>query len=260
MVNPTTGRVLGVFADGYRAHQYRRSLLDNLSVLLDVAGGDLHIGSVGCLGDGAQAWVQVRPAEGVHVGGDSLLPWICASSSLDGSLATTFGGSWTRWVCDNTMAMGLREPTPKFRIKHTRNSVLKVGEAREVIGIVFDHMDAVVAEAEQLMNTAVADALMAKVMDIAVGVPAADASPRAQTMNANKRAEVMGLYNHDVRVAPYRGTAWGILQAFNTHAHHMQTVRNVSRTDRQAIRTITGKVENEDRDVLAAIDRVLATV
>jgi hypothetical protein len=40
----------------------------------------------------------------------------------------------------------------------------------------------------------------------------------------------------------------------------MQTVRNVSRTDRQAIRTITGKVENEDRDVLAAIDRVLATV
>jgi hypothetical protein len=110
------------------------------------------------------------------------------------------------------------------------------------------------------MNTAVADALMAKVMDIAVGVPAADASPRAQTMNANKRAEVMGLYNHDVRVAPYRGTAWGILQAFNTHAHHMQTVRNVSRTDRQAIRTITGKVENEDRDVLAAIDRVLATV
>ena len=64
------------------------------------------------------------------------------------------------------------------------------------------------------------------------------------------------LWIDDQRVAPWRGTAYGVLAAANTYAHHYAPVRGATRVERNAERLVTGKVHDLDRhnlQVLAAV-------
>ena len=53
------------------------------------------------------------------------------------------------------------------------------------------------------------------------------ASTRARTSVEKKRASLDRLWDHDARVSPWKNTAWGVVQAVNTYAHHEQTVRGI---------------------------------
>jgi hypothetical protein len=61
------------------------------------------------------------------------------------------------------------------------------------------------------------------------------------------------------RVAPWAGTAFGVVQAVNTYAHHEQTVRGAERAERNMLRTVTGAVDQLDRATLTTLDRVLGS-
>ncbi|WP_179220189.1 DUF932 domain-containing protein [Rhodococcus sp. NCIMB 12038] len=95
-----------VFSEGYEPHQYREWLLGAVSNLL---GDTLVIASAGLLRQGGQAWVEVSVPETLHDGrtGFCYRPNLLAATSLDGSLATTYGRTVTATVCDNTMAIAL---------------------------------------------------------------------------------------------------------------------------------------------------------
>ncbi|NKR23343.1 DUF932 domain-containing protein, partial [Rhodococcus hoagii] len=58
------------------------------------------------LRQGGQAWVEVSVPETLHDdrAGFGYRPNLLAATSLDGSLATTYGRTVTATVCDNTMA------------------------------------------------------------------------------------------------------------------------------------------------------------
>ena len=64
------------------------------------------------------------------------------------------------------------------------------------------------------------------------------------------------MYRHDDRVAPWTGTAHGVLQAVNTYEHHSNIIRGAERSERNMLRTITGDFGTLDRtswDILASI-------
>ena len=81
------------------------------------------------------------------------------------------------------------------------------------------------------------------------------ASKRALTTRREQAAQLDRLWNHDQRVTPWRGTAYGVLAAANTYAHHLAPVRGATRTERNAERLVTGKVHDLDRHTL----QILAT-
>jgi len=62
---------------------------------------------------------------------------------------------------------------------------------------------------------------------------------RALTLAGTKRDTLAGLYRTDPRVAPWAGTAHGVLQAVSTYDQHQATVRG-SRAERNSLKTITG--------------------
>ena len=82
--------------------------------------------------------------------------------------------------------------------------------------------------------------------------PASGPSPPA----GSRPTQLDRLWNHDQRVTPWRGTAYGVLAAANTYAHHLAPVRGATRAERNAERLVTGKVHDLDRHTL----QVLATV
>lgn len=253
--------VLGIFTDNYQPHSYREALLDNVGAILSTANGDLGIGSAGLLRKGGQAWVQVQVPETVEVGGTLLLPYLTAATSLDGSMATTYLVGTDVVVCDNTLTAATVSARNRIKLRHSRYSTLRLGEARDELEILFAATDDMVEAIDRLQNITVTDADFAKVRESLDPRPETEASPALQTRWDNRQEKLIKLWISDDRVAPWRGTAWGTLMAYNTFVQHEQSYRKTKltghRAERNMVGTIQGRMEAEDARVLKALSEVL---
>lgn len=249
-----TGDVFGWFKDGYQPHQYREWLLERTSNLLD---SGLTIGSAGLLRGGAQAWVSVEVPENITTPqGVEFRPNLLAVTSFDGTLSTTYKRVVTNVVCDNTMSAGLAEHGQQTKVKHTRHSTLKIADAREALAILHTDSDEFAAEVKQLCETDVNDQQWQDFLDAHKPLPAERGI--SFTKAHNEREQLRNLWDNDARVCPWRNTAWGVVQAVNTRANHLATVRNVSRPERNMTRAVNGDIDTLDRNTVATLQAVLA--
>ena len=76
-------------------------------------------------------------------------------------------------------------------------------------------------------------------------------------MGDRKRDGLNRLYHHDQRVAPWAGTAHGVIQAVNTYEHHEGIIRGAQRAQRNMLRTVTGDFGKLDRTTMRTLQRVL---
>ncbi|MGO4341520.1 DUF932 domain-containing protein [Pedococcus sp. 2YAF34] len=253
-----THYVMGIFTSGYVMHQYREWLLTTVANILD---DYLCISSAGLLRGGAVAWVEVSVPQSITTPeGVTFRPNLLATTSFDGSIATTFKRTITDTVCDNTRDLALAEPGQQYKVKHSRHSHARLGEARQALAMVHTLADDFSREVAQLCATPVAPADWSSLLDLIVPRSDSAGDPltgRALTLAENKRTTLERLYAYDERVAPWAGTAHGALQAVNTYEHHEGIVRGTSRAERNMLRTITGDFRDLDRDTWRQLSRVL---
>ena len=133
-----TDERFATFTDTYTPHQYRPWLLGNVAKLLD---DDLVISSAGLLDKRGIAWVEVSMPETQETAGVRFRPNMLATTSFNGKVATTYARTITAVVCDNTHTAALNEAGAKYRVKHTKNSGMRVMEAREALEIIWSTTD-----------------------------------------------------------------------------------------------------------------------
>jgi phage/plasmid-like protein (TIGR03299 family) len=254
-----SGAVLGIFGTGYAMHQYQEWLLTTVANLLD---DDLSISSAGLLKRGAIAWVEVSVPETITTPeGVDFRPNLLATTSFDGSIATTFKRTITATVCDNTRELALAEKGQQVKVRHTSGSRAQLAPAREALAMVHTLADEFASEVKELCATVVTDRQWAAFLDAQVPVvddQAERLTGRALKMASKKRSRLEELYRHDDRVSPWAGTAFGALQAINTYEHHDRTIRGADRPDRNMLRTVTGEFARLDRDSWRSLSMVLA--
>jgi phage/plasmid-like protein (TIGR03299 family) len=254
------GAILGVFKGGYKVHDYDEWLIRNVESILD---DTLHIGSAGLLRNGAQAWVGITVPESITTPeGVEFRPFLYSVTSLDGSVATGYGRTVEMPICDNSLSSSMGEKGQKIKYKHTSNSLNRIGEVREALAIDFLQAtaDDFMAEVAQLTNTTVSDAQWGAFKDATFPLTdekGNDLTGRSRTYAINRQAELEQLYRHDNRCTPWAGTAFGVLQTVNTHAHHVNVVKGMSRPLRNMDRVVTGGVDKLDAETLATLDKVL---
>lgn len=259
LLHPRTLKPLAVHGQGYTVHPYADTLLDQASLIAD---GEVGLARVGTLNEGRKAFVQYELGDNVSVkskGSETVdyRPFLNAATSLDGSIATTFFVGTTVIVCENTLSLALRESRDagdQVKVRHTRNSAVQISDARHALGILFKQADDFAAEVEKLTAEYVSDQKWNDFLEAVAPIDKKEG--RALTMAENRRAQLNQLWNSDERVAPWRNSAWGVLAAVNTHSHHIQTVKNVDRAERNAARIIDGSLAKLDANTL----RVLASV
>lgn len=256
-IRPDLKTVLGVFKDGYKGHQYGQWLLGNVQAMLD--DSELGIGSAGLLKGGAVAWVQVEVPESFVIddAGVEFRPNLLAATSFDGSLATTYKRTVTNVVCDNTMAAGLAEQGHQLKVKHSRNSLGRITEARQALDLVIAAASDFEAEVQQLIATTVSPAEWGRFVDAWAPIPDGEAHKSTITRAETKREQITGLWKGDERVAPWAGTGWGVVQAVNTWAHHAQAVRGGSRAERNMLRAVNGDVDSLDAGTVKLLTQIL---
>jgi phage/plasmid-like protein (TIGR03299 family) len=258
VVRPDTGQILGVFKKGYEIHQYDEWLVKNVESILD---DDLSIGSAGLLKKGAVAWVSVEVPDTITTPeGVAFRPNLLAATSLDGSLATTYKRVVTNTVCDNTMSAALGEHGQQIKIKHSRYSKVKLGEARAALEIMHTIAEDFAAEVARLTAITITPPQWAKFVDVVSplkDIKGEAKTGRALTLAQNKQDALNKLWNSDPRVSPWAGTAWGVVQAMNTAEHHVFTVKG-ERAERNMLRAVTGKVDALDAETKTTLAAVIA--
>lgn len=255
LIRSDNGHVMGIHGDGYNGHDYSEWLVNNLSRLVE---GKARFGNAGLLKNGAVAWVQIETPDNIRTAsGVDFRPSILAGTSFDGSLATFFKPVFTNVVCDNTMSAALSEGGAIYRLKHTRNSRFVLSDAQAAMDMINATAETVSAQIEIMTGTDVSEKQWAQFVE--AHVPIADgAVKRAVTMGDNKRSALTALWRTDNRVAPWHGTAWGVLQAVNTYNEHLATVRGKSeRFERKMMRAIGDDITVADRAAIATLSNVI---
>ncbi len=247
--------VLGIFKGGYKPSQYTRALLDDVQA---VAGNGAEFASAGLLQARAVAWVQLEAAETLTVCGASYRPFLMAVDSCNGAFARSWSTGNSVTGCDNTMVNNLLNALGVFKLKHTKHAKFNAETVRDALGIL-ESVGAEFAEAvEALASWEVSDAEWAKFLDEVCKFDADAKTTRSQTIAQNKRDDLRNLWENDERVNPWKGTAFGVLQAHNTWSQHIQTVRGSNRADRNTLNFISGATEKADSDTLKILELVCA--
>lgn len=261
IVRSDTGAVLGIFKDGYQPHQYGEWLLGTVSNILS---DTINITSAGLLKGGAVGWVECSVPENVTTPeGVTFRPNILAGTSLDGTIATFYKRTITATVCDNTFAAARSENGETYKVKHTRNSGLRLDDARDALNLIHSAADGFAEEVRELCATTVTDRQWSAFLD--AYSPMTDnrgiaLEGRSRTMSETMRDTMSRLYRHDTRVSPWAGTAFGVVQCVNTYNHHERIVRGASRVERNLLNAIDGTTDQYDSEARAILNKVLATV
>jgi phage/plasmid-like protein (TIGR03299 family) len=262
-VTSDTDEIVGVFKDGFRGHSYPEWLINNVRAFVD--DSELGIASVIFPSpDRAIAAVSFELPEGMTTPeGVAFKSFLMATTSFDGSTATTYKPCNTLGVCDNTREIALREAGAAYKLKHTKNSVAKIADAREALGIIHTMESDFAAEIAALCDWSVTTGQFEKHLDAMAPLPELidGKASRGWTMADNKRNTLVDLYHGDPRVAPWKGSAFGVLQAYNTYGQHEASVRGVNGSDmgramRNAGNLISGKIAAEDRHCIATLAKV----
>lgn len=252
---------MGVFKDGYRIHQYREWLIDNVASIVD---DDVQVDSALQLMGGAVAAVSVSMPESLQTSaGFAIRPRILSFTSMNGKHSTTYMRSLAAPVCDNSLQVEVDSADKKQRvkIKHSANSGVKIADAREALGILFAAAEEDIAFFDALAAWEVSSKDFMSVLDTLDPMPekvmdgAKVKNQRALTITDTRRMEVVKMYVQDPRAAQWKGTALGVLQAFNTYDQQERQV-NGMRVERQMLGTLEGKVGAYDKLVLGTLEGV----
>lgn len=246
---------LGIHENGYQIHDRVKWLLENVSTVLN---GGLAIASVIEIKSGKVAAVQVEMPETIeHSSGEKIRPFLAAVTSLDGSLRTTYKEGLTRIQCDNTLRMFFTEKTRFAAFKHSKNSTneFTVQGVREALDLMQKASAEDIRAMEELLATSVDPHQWDTFLNLYIPMPEDDGSKK--TRAENKRNEFQELWTNDDRVAPWSGTAWGVLQTVNTYQTHIATVKKVGRVERQWENFLTDKTAKTDNTAMEMLTAAL---
>jgi phage/plasmid-like protein (TIGR03299 family) len=238
----------------FTIHDYEEWLVKRVQTLID---DDLHISSAGLLDNRAVSWVEIAMDETRSVADFPFRPHLLAVTGVNGKTATQYGRKVQAVVCDNTLAAALSEGGQTIKYKHSKYSIGKLNDAREALGIVMATADAFSTQVEALVDWRITGKGFNDALNVLI--PMVDdkgeaLAGRSLTMAQNKRAEVQNLWANDSRCAPWKGTAFGLMQTFNTWDHHYRGARGTTvMPERNMREAINGKQDERDTAVLNAI-------
>jgi phage/plasmid-like protein (TIGR03299 family) len=254
LVRSDTHGLLGIHSSKYQEHQYDEWLTKNIETLLS---RELQVGSGGLLDGGKKAWVQIEMQDTMAAtssGAEAFQyrPFLTGATSCDGSIATTYFTGVQAVICDNTLSAGLMSAEDKVKIRHSSRSLSRVDEVRVALHLIEEVAETFDKQFDALASQFVSEQKWSEFV-ATITNPGQGASQRSRNMASKKVDELTRLWKFDERVAPWKNSAFGVVQAVNTWSTHVQSVRGATRSARNANTAITGGFDKIDADSLKVL-------
>jgi phage/plasmid-like protein (TIGR03299 family) len=153
-VRTDTGLALGRVGKDYTPIQprYGFEFLQKL-----VADGRVIFESAGGLRDGRKMFISVRLPESIRIDAeginDEIIPFIVVVNSHDGGSKFTVVVTPWRPVCGNTERLAVADAFTTWKIKHTKNAINHLDQARRTLRLSFTYFDQFAEEETALART-----------------------------------------------------------------------------------------------------------
>lgn len=237
--NPFTGKaeVLDEVGGAFQIIQNEEHA-EFLNTLVDESGA--HFELAGSFNHGKRVFISMRLPGHIKIGGvDKVDTSLLAINGHDGSCKFTVAAVPVRFACGNVMNLSYENRRNAFSVRHTTNAMKSiVGEARRVLDISFDYMDAFQRQAEQLINTTMTQVRFEDIIAKEFG-PTEDTDPKARTRMERKVEEMVDLFAEAGTQDGIRDTAWAGLNALTEWYDHFSPVRGDDRDTTRAAKAIT---------------------
>lgn len=241
--------VLGVHGEDYTQHQLDQTFITETANIIGGAGGELGITSALILRGGRVASMEISIPEELHneQTGFAYRPNLVVSTSFNGTLPTSWTRTVTATVCDNTLQYALRQAgdTSKYKIRHTKNSLVHISNAVQALGLIHQQADAFDEALKSWSETTVTEQHFAKWLDAMHPVPdvkteiiksaqgesVEKVKTNSQSLVLNRRDRLMQMWDGDPRVigpeGQWRHTKLAMAQLINTYGQHEGMVKGV---------------------------------
>lgn len=184
---------------------------------------------------------------------DKTVTYLLVHTSHDGSTAVQANITPVRVVCQNTLNMAIKDSKQSFKIRHTTTVGGRIEQARQVLGLTFDHMDNFELMAKQLYETAMTDQQFNDIIKAIYAEPESGSAKVAQTRWDDKVDLLNNLWDNSPTNATIKNTAWGALNTMTERIDYF-------RTGRKGGEALIGAASGFDPVVNAEKARILGAV
>lgn len=175
----------------------------------------------------------------VNILGDTFEPHVLFRNGFGGKIKITAAICPLRLVCQNQFNFAFKDTQNTITIRHVQNAESKLAEAREVLKMSADYMAELNAMAQQYVGIKLSEEQLNKVME--------DMFPTDKTgeMNAYKRNRLEVARERFKKAyladdnANFRGTAWGIINAYTDFITHREPTGNSATKEEGKFMTVT---------------------
>lgn len=181
---------------------------------------------------------------------DKFKPYIIFQNSHNGATTLAAAICSLRIICQNQFTRAFRTADNKISLRHSVNITNNLAEAQEVLKFQADYMDTFKAEAEEMALTKVSTEQVNKILDKYFIID--EAATEAKAIRIEEKKNIfLNAYNSDDN-GNFRGTVWGMLNAFTDFNTHMEPTRTTDKSDVRKFVKVTFKT--------SAIENFLSTV
>lgn len=217
----TDGSVLGIVSDKYKIVQNSEAFKFTDSLI----GGDVRYETAGSLRSGKSIFLLAHLPH-TSILGDEVAPYLCFTSTHDGTGAIKVCMTPIRVVCNNTLNLALNKARRTWTCRHMGNLEDKLAEATHTLGLANKYMQKLSVEADRLANTSITNDQIKEILDELFPIKEED-SDRIKANTTKARNEFMVAY-YMPDIAKFQGTAWGLVNAASDFMGHVTPQRNTS--------------------------------
>lgn len=246
IVNKDTQECYGPVSDKYCP-------IDNATALGPVGCMDgLTLKKFGSTKNGVQWLIGELPERTIL--GDTFTPHLVFRNSFDGSTPIQMAVMPLRIVCQNQITMATRESNISFKLRHAKTAMDKIEEGHRLMMNAEKFMIAFEKEAERLASTKMSDLEVERIINSMFTAKEGDSELKLSRLNARKEEFIKAIQSFDN--ANFRGTAWGLVNAYADLMTHYEPERKTETAMENKFMSITF----DPRWMMALLNKINAKV
>ena len=157
----------------------------------------------------------------INIADEKFQTFLLLSNSHDGSKALRASITPVRVVCMNTLNAAIAGASATFAIRHSGNIDAKMQAAREALGLTIDYIARFEEVAAEAIKVKVTDDKAEKVLRRVFRMSEKTAERgEGKTFEDHAAVRALDIYQTADDLAPFRGTAWGVVNAVAEYVDH----------------------------------------
>lgn len=212
--------VLGSVTDRYSIVQNREAF--NFTDSL-IGGGDVQYETAGCLKQGKLVWMLARLKKDYKILGDEVAPYLCFTTSHDGTGSVKALMTPIRVVCNNTLNLAMQGAKRQWSTVHVGDINKKIKAAEQTLFNAEKYMEQLDEEATHMLDIKITPAQWEELVGEVLPANNKMNNRAIATLTSKRQALHNAMMMDDIK--RFRGTGWAAINAITDFVAHTEPAR-----------------------------------